>query len=205
MNIGWVRNILVPILAVIALFVVMQSQLIILQTQYLLNADSFSVDSNEDRVLEPDHVYVDKFGIEAPIIYVQEESEAAFQEALKYGVGHYPETALPGEPGNVYLFGHSSDLPWTEGDYKTVFALLTKIKQHDEIVVTDSEGAPYTYRVLESFIANPTDMSVLDQYNEEHYYLSLQTSYPLGTALKRLVVFAELLQDDESGTEQDDR
>jgi len=40
---------------------------------------------------------------------------------------------------------------------------------------------------------SPKDLSVLDQQNFQKKFLSLQTSYPIGTALKRFVAVAELL------------
>jgi len=135
--------------------------------------------------------------IEAPIIYIDEVSEDVFQEALARGVVHYPGTALPGEYGNPYIFGHSSDYFWKPGDYKTIFAPLVDIPLDTEVRITDHDGKLFIYRVIETKIVGPKDVSVLDQQDYERKLLSLQASYPIGTALKRYIVICEL---DEEAT-----
>jgi LPXTG-site transpeptidase (sortase) family protein len=126
-------------------------------------------------------------------VYATEANETAFQAALATGVVHFPETAKPGEFGNVYLFGHSSDYAWSKGAYKTVFALLTKIQPGTEILVSDSVGDLFTYKVKEAFVAGSKDVKYLSQEKYEKKLLTLQTSYPIGTALKRYIVRAEIL------------
>jgi len=140
---------------------------------------------------EPDHLSIGSLGIEAPIVYVSRKDETAYQAALKKGVVHYPGTAKPGEPGNCYIFGHSSDYAWADSPFRAVFALLTEIKTGDEIKVSDSEGRLFRYRVTGTKVVSPKDMSVLDQQGYKKRLLTLQTSYPLGTALRRYVVTAE--------------
>ncbi len=141
---------------------------------------------------EPDHLWIDSLNISAPLKYVDEAKESVFQAALKDGVVHFPGTALPGQLGNAYYFGHSSDYPWSGGHYKTVFALLPKISTGAEIRITDSQGNLFTYVVTETKVVAPSDVSVLDQGNNQKKILSIQTSYPVGTALRRFVAIAEL-------------
>ncbi len=144
--------------------------------------------------MEPNIVVVESLDIKAPLIYVEENSEKVFQAALKKGVVHYPGTALPGEAGNVYIFGHSSDYNFITSPYRSVFALLPQIKIDATILVTDQAGHPFRYKVVEAKVVSPDDLSVLDQNHQQYHRLSLQTSYPIGTALKRFVVIAELIQ-----------
>lgn len=141
---------------------------------------------------QPNMVWVERLGINAPVIYTQKRTETAFQKALIDGVVHYPGTAMPGKLGNVYIFGHSSDYRWSKGKYKTVFALLTKIDVGDKILVTDDKGKVFSYHVIQKKVVKPSDSSVLSQFGYKKRLLTLQTSYPLGTALKRLIVLAEL-------------
>jgi len=128
--------------------------------------------------------------VQAPIIFPESNHENLIQEALQNGVVHYFGTALPGEVGNVYLAGHSSDFVWAKGDYKTVFARLPKLKIGDEIKIA-SRAKTFIYRVIGTRIVSPQDMSVLDQPTDKKL-LTLQTSYPLGTAWRRYLVIAEL-------------
>ncbi len=134
---------------------------------------------------------IKSLGIKAPIIYPVEASETVYQEALKNGVAHFPGTAQPGELGNCYIFGHSSDYLLSKGKYKNIFALLPKIKIGEEIIISDSEREKHIYIVLASRKISHDDVSVLDQQNYKKKLLTLQTSYPLGTALARWVAIAE--------------
>lgn len=148
---------------------------------------------------EPDHISIPDREIETPIIYItqDENNEEGHQEALAKGVVHYPGTALPGEYGNPYIFGHSSDYFWKPGDYKQIFKPLIDIPLNTEIRITNHNGELFIYRVIETKIVGPKEVSMLDQYNYERKILTLQTSWPLNTALKRYLAIAEL---DEEAT-----
>ncbi len=146
---------------------------------------------------DADFLWIPERDVTAPIIYVDEANEDVFQDALTRGVVHYPGTALPGEPGNPYIFGHSSDYMWKAGDFKQVLKAIIDIPLETKIRITNSEGGLFIYRVIETKIVGPKEVSVLDQFNYERTMLTLQTSWPLGTALKRYIVIAEL---DEAAT-----
>jgi LPXTG-site transpeptidase (sortase) family protein len=144
------------------------------------------------RQKEPNMLEIESLNIRVPIIYTDQAGEKVFQEALKNGVAHYPGTAKPGEPGNCYIFGHSSDFIWSQGSYKTVFASLPKIQKGDKIVVSNEKGEPFAYIATETAISSPDDVRFLDQGDYKKKILTLQTSYPVGTALKRFIVIAEI-------------
>lgn len=148
---------------------------------------------NDSHALPRDTIAIPSLGIQAPLVYIDDQAEEDFQRALQHGVVHYTGTALPGQYGNAYYFGHSSDYLTAPGEYKTVFALLPKILKGEVIYITDSAGQGYTYRVLETKVVKPSDLSVLAQDHGQRR-LSLQTSYPLGTALRRFIVIAELVE-----------
>ena len=143
---------------------------------------------------EPDTLYIQSLGISVPVKYVDEPTEQLFQAALVDGVVHYPGTALPGDPGNMYVFGHSSDYKWSKVYFKTVFAVLPRIKVGADIIVSDATGRAYTYRVKETVVAASNDVHYLDQYGYKQKILTVQTSYPVGTALKRYLAIAELVE-----------
>lgn len=145
---------------------------------------------------QPNTLAIPSLGVTAPIQYATQKNEKHFQELLKSGVVHYPGTALPGEVGNMFIFGHSSDYAWSKGNYKTVLALLPKLKKGSEIKVVDSDGYIYTYIAREVQVAAPTEVQWLSQETGGKRLLTVQTSYPIGTALKRYLVIAELRQSD---------
>src|SRR5919205_1099741 len=59
--------------------------------------------------------------------------------ALRAGAGHYPNTPLPGEEGNVAIAGHRTT-------YGKPFANLDRLKVGDEIFLETPVGN-YTYKV----------------------------------------------------------
>lgn len=141
---------------------------------------------------EPNTIYIESLGIKAPLIYTDETEERKFQEALALGVVHYPNTAEVGERGNAFFFGHSSDFPTKPGNYKTVFALLPHIQMGQEIVVTDAKGVVYRYEAVSTHVVKPTDTQWLQQGDRSEAIITLQTSYPVGTAINRFLVIGKL-------------
>jgi len=158
----------------------------------LLDVGATSTIAAPHPISEPNRLYIPSLSIEAPILFIEKKTEAVYQEALKKGVVHFPGTAQVGELGNMYIFGHSSDYPWSGGEYKTVFALLPQIQDGALVVVTDGAGKKFEYRVIEARVVAKDDLSVLSQFEKKKRLLTVQTSYPLGTALKRFIVVAEL-------------
>lgn len=133
---------------------------------------------------------IQKIKVSAPVIYTDIAAEGNFQEKLERGVVHYPGSAIPGEFGNAYIFGHSSDFFYRQGNYKEIFKDLPNLEIDDEIIIS-SDKKVLTFRVIDKKIVEANDLSVLAQ-NTGRRLLTLQTSYPVGTADKRYLVIAEL-------------
>ncbi|TSA44889.1 sortase [bacterium] len=185
---------LIIILILAGSFIALDSVWFAANLQYELATRGFlkNLDLGNTSIATPNFLSIPSLGIKAPIVYAQEAAEPVFQESLKHGVVHYPGTAKPGKMGNAYIFGHSSDLPWNAGDFKGVFALLPKTKAGQEIIITDQQGNRFIYKVVETRVVSADDVSVLDQRQYADKYLTLQTSYPLGTFLKRFIVIAKI-------------
>ena len=138
-----------------------------------------------------DWLDIPKLQISAPIIYVESAAEAAIQVGLSLGVVHYPDTAQPGKVGNCYIVGHSSDYSSAKGDYKQVFAGLLELEIGDEIFIA-ANGETFRYLVSHTKIVAPDDLSALSQETGGRRVLTLQTSYPVGSADRRFLAVAEL-------------
>ncbi len=179
------------LLAIIA-YVVLNATYFSKQFEFKFNPPVPAPPVNQNNIKgDPNQVEIPSLGIKAPIVEPISNKETDFQEALKTGVVHFPGSAKVGEEGNMYIFGHSSDFAFKAGSYKTVFALLPNIKNNAEIIVTNNEGTKFTYIVTGQKIVRSNDTSVLDQNTHGKKILTLQTSYPIGTALKRYIVIAE--------------
>ncbi|MFA5009872.1 MAG: sortase [Patescibacteria group bacterium] len=143
---------------------------------------------------QPNRLVISSLGLNVPLVEVEATDEVTVQHGLEQGVVHYPNTAAPGEFGNAYYFGHSSDYAFKDGNYKTVFATLPRIEVGAEILITNSAGRQFSYVVRDKKVVEAKDMSVLSQGDRTQKLLTMQTSWPLGTALKRYVVVAELVK-----------
>ena len=114
-----------------------------------------------------------------------------YMEALKVGVAHARGTEFPGGNGTIYLFAHSTDNPLNIIRYNAVFYLLRELEAGDEVQVYFA-GVKHRYTVTDKQIVDPTDVSFLSPQNPDgKELLILQTCWPPGTTLKRILVFAE--------------
>lgn len=132
---------------------------------------------------------VDKIGIGPPVVWVQENTQEAYQKGLESGVIHVPGTAYPGQIGNAYVTGHSSDYAFKPGEYKDILSRQADLEIGDEVQIemTFSNGrkALYTYKMYQKDIVQP-DNPILFQV-ENKPVLTLATCWPLNTSWKRLM------------------
>lgn len=145
----------------------------------------------EEEIPKETWLLIPKIQVNAPVVEVENSEEKVIQKGLEKGVVHYPGTANPGEVGNYFILGHSSDYIWRAGEYKDVFALLNKLENDDEIKIY-YQGKEYKYKVQDKMIVAPSEVEVLSPTPEST--LSLMTCWPIGTPLKRLVVKARLVE-----------
>lgn len=84
------------------------------------------------------------------------------EEALSLGAIKVPSTGFPWEEKdtNTYIAGHRIGWPGTESDYQ--FYNLPTMQQGDEVILEDSEGRAYNYKVTEIFAVYPSDNYVTD-------------------------------------------
>ncbi len=115
-------------------------------------------------------------------------NEASYRKELEKGVAQARGTAMPDENGTMYLFAHSSDLPWRITKYNITFFRLAELKLGDVITIGRRDRI-YKYQVVDKKTVWPSDLSFL--LNTKKKQLILQTCVPIGTSLQRLLVFAK--------------
>lgn len=123
-------------------------------------------------------IEVPRLGLSA--IVVQGDTD----DVLRRAVGHVPETALPGQTGNIALAGHRD----------TIFRPLRDIRVGDTIRLKTPTG-DHAYRVDLTEVVSPTDIEVLQSRDENE--LTLITCFPfhyIGHAPNRFIVRAEETQ-----------
>ncbi|MDU4848554.1 class D sortase [Clostridium sp.] len=105
--------------------------------------------------------------------------EGVDNETLKYSVGHFSDTAMPGQKGNFCVIGHRS---YTYGEF---FNRLDEIEENDEIIV-EYNGKEFKYKVTEIKVVKPEEISVLNQSEEEE--ITLITCTPIRVGSHRLII-----------------
>ncbi|MBT1162578.1 sortase [Bifidobacterium sp. SO1] len=85
------------------------------------------------------------------------------------GLGHYPNTAMPGQLGNTAYAGHR-----TPGD----LGYVDRLKNGDAIVIQTADHW-YVYKVMSSWVTTPDDFRVLDADQPNARWLTLTTCHPM--------------------------
>jgi sortase A len=148
---------------------------------------------NVQKELEPLNkdfsVVIPKIGATAPVFKnIDPFNKDAYLPVLYKGIAHAKGTSFPGEGGNTYLFAHSTDAFYNVGRYNAVFYLLGKLEQGDEVDVYYKDEK-YVYEVTDKKVVDPSAIEYLGKGGDGEI-LTLQTCYPPGTTLDRLVVIA---------------
>lgn len=106
------------------------------------------------------------------------------------GIGHYPETQMPGEPGNFAVAGHRQ----THGQ---VFYNIHQLRDGDRVYVQTREGF-YQYRYTGTEIVAPSQVDVLAPVPRQAgaepsaSVLTMTSCHPLYTTRERIIAYAEL-------------
>lgn len=128
--------------------------------------------------------------------------EGTSASALRAGAGHYPETPLPCEVGNVGIAGHRTT-------YGKPFANIDRLEPGQSVVLETPVGTcTYEVEVAPSgrtrlnaagaaFITGPKDVSVVapPKAPDEHL-LTLTSCHPKHSARQRIIVVARLVKAD---------
>ncbi|MEO1058506.1 MAG: sortase [Actinomycetota bacterium] len=123
--------------------------------------------------------------IEVPAIGVNDIVVAGVTRGdLKRGPGHFPETPLPGQLGNVAVAGHRTT-------YGQPFHNVDKLNPGDDIVMTTPNGT-FVYNVVNTQIVSPSDYQVIATSDPGQATLTLVSCHPKWTTRERIVVSAEL-------------
>jgi sortase A len=109
--------------------------------------------------------------------------EGVSLEDLKHGPGHYPDTPLPGQPGNAAIAGHRTT-------YGAPFNRINELENGDEIRVTTQQGA-FRYEVMGQQIVSPSQVEVLNNQGDNR--LTLTACHPKYSASQRIIVSARLV------------
>ena len=113
--------------------------------------------------------------------------EGITEDVIKYFLGKFPESTMPGEVGNFAVAGHRVS------DFTDAFINLYKVNPGDNVIVTTKDGK-YKYEVEESFIVDPEQVEVLENADYEKITLITCT---IGSK-RRVIVTGKLIEKNEA-------
>lgn len=131
------------------------------------------------------NVYVPRFGAD----YVRTIAEGVgTTDVLRTGVGHYPETQMPGELGNFAIAAHRTT-------YGAPFNQIASLRVGDKIHVQTVDGwYTYIFRSLE--YVRPTGVGVLEpvpqapETEPSQRILTMTSCNPLLSAAERIIAYS---------------
>ena len=133
-------------------------------------------------------VRIPRFGSD----YARPIYEGTTREILKRGVGHYPETVLPGQIGNFSLAGHRVT-------YGKPFNRVAELVPGDKIII-ETVDTYYVYSIVSHEIVLPTDVRVVLPVPNEpgatptQAMLTMTTCHPEFSSRERYIQHAVLDQ-----------
>lgn len=131
-------------------------------------------------------------GINSPVVFPKSTDLEVLNSELAKGAVHYPGSALPGEDGNVFLFGHSSRLAVTKNKAFSAFNRLSELERGDVIRIRNGEREHW-YRVV-SVEMKKDDAAVVELRNSGPRTLVLSTCRVFGEKDDRFIVTAEFVK-----------
>jgi len=109
---------------------------------------------------------------------------------LRKGPGHYPGTTFPGEGKTVAIAGHRTT-------YLAPFRTINDLKPGDQIVLK-MPYATFTYSVEKTQVVKPDALWITHAVKGEER-LVLSACHPLYSASHRIIAFAKLVGEEETG------
>ncbi|MBM4402380.1 MAG: sortase [Candidatus Cloacimonetes bacterium] len=138
-------------------------------------------------------ILVPEIDVNAPIVWdVPVTDKNDYMQALNQGVAHAKGTPKPStNPGNTYLFSHSTANVRNIARYAAVFTLLHHLQKDDRIIIFYQQKR-YDYLVEENEVISSFDTTPLLREVDKPI-LTLQTCDPPGVPKNRRIVTAKLV------------
>jgi Sortase domain len=107
----------------------------------------------------------------------QNPIEAPIQQKLKDGIVHLGYTVQPGDVGNSYIVGHSSNFGSVKSDYNTIFKPLeSKTEVGEDFMIYDRYGRELKFCVFEALKIEEADITTAYKEFPGERVVTLQTS-----------------------------
>lgn len=130
---------------------------------------------------------IKKINIDAPIVLNMDgKDEETYNKALESGVAHMLGTALPGEEGNIVIFGHSSKPKKYIGNYGAVFANINDLSIGDILEINSTNRETFKYKIEQKLLVDGKDVSYIQPTTDDR--LTISTCWPIGSDKSRMIL-----------------
>ena len=151
-------------------------------------AETEETEEEEEEYYEEDYVVLNSIGI----LYIDSINlrysvwDEASQVSLRYGLGHYEDSVMPGQDGNATILGHN----YRDG---SMFHKLGNLSIGDEVIFIDLNGNDYYYYVVSSDIVSADDILdyALGNVTDSKRLTLITCTYEYGMTGWRRVVICE--------------
>lgn len=149
----------------------------------------FAVPDEVPSYAEPVRIIISKIALNGLVLNPQTQDQEVLDAELLKGAVRYPGSGDLESTKNIFIFGHSSDLPVVHNQSFKIFNRLKELAKGDEIVLA-SKDKNYRYRVSSVSATKASDVVVT--FADEHR-LVLSTCNSFGTKEGRYVVYADFV------------
>jgi len=161
----------------------------------VIATDSFNANQNEltefQYSTKEDCLEIPKIEVLVPLTFVEDPQEEELHKALDKGVVHFPNSALPGEPGRTIILGHSAIHNWPKTKHAWVFTYLNELSEGDEIFVYFNHRK-YPYFVTKKTFLDKGEEFIENTLTNSENVLLLISCWPPGKDIQRIAVEAAL-------------
>jgi sortase A len=121
-------------------------------------------------------IRIPAIGVERTVV------ESVLLSQLQRGPGHYPETPMPGQKGNVAIAGHRTT-------YGQPFHNVDKLEAGDQVFFETVQG-DFVYEVTEIKIVDDSAVEILEDQGDDR--VTLIACHPKYSAAQRIIVIGKL-------------
>jgi sortase A len=143
----------------------------------LIPADAYIAPPAEGSVVA--RLQIPSIGVDQYVVQGTAEAD------LEKGPGHYTDTAMPGQAGNVSIAGHRTT-------YAAPFYDLNELAPGDLVLLTTDSGELLKYEVKsDPVVVSPSNVSVINNFGDNR--ITMTTCNPRFSSTNRLVAVAYLI------------
>jgi LPXTG-site transpeptidase (sortase) family protein len=141
-------------------------------------------------VIENTVLEIPRIEISVPVTVDKNLNDSQVYKALDFGPVYYPSSALPGQPGQTIILGHSAPPNWPHIKYDWIFSQISTLENGD-VIFLNYNNQKLKYSVInKTIIEKGGDLPEISGAKNNNV-LFLVSCWPPGKDLRRIAVQAQ--------------